>query len=63
MPTAFLERCVPVAGNNVRRRAACPLITNETNAELACKVHEEFTDIATANRFDLNDGPLRFEFF
>ena len=34
-----------------------------TDAELACKVFEEFTDIATANRFDLNDGPLRFECF
>ena len=60
MPEAFLECCVPVGGNNVSRRAMCPLITNKTNAELACKVYEEFTDIATANRFDLNDGPLHF---
>ena len=63
LPKAFLERYVPVAGNNARRRAQCPLITNETDAELACEVFEEFTDIATANRFDLNDGPLRFECF
>ena len=63
LPKAFLERYVPVAGNNARRCAQCPLIANKTDAELACKVFEEFTDIATANRFDLNDGPLRFECF
>ena len=63
MPKAFLERCVPVAGNNTRRRAQCPLIANKTDAELACEVFEEFTDIATANCFDLNDGPLRLEYF
>ena len=63
LPKAFLERYVPVGGNNVRHRAQCPLITNKTNAELACKVFEEFTDIATVNRFDLNNGPLRFECF
>ena len=63
LPKAFLERYVPVGGNNVRRRAQCPLITNETDAELACKVFEEFTDILTDNRFDLNTGPLRLECF
>ena len=50
-----------MGGNNARHRAPCPLITNETDAKLACKVFEEFTDIATVNCFDLNDGPLRFE--
>ena len=61
LPKAFLERYVPVGGNNVRRRAQCPLITNETDAELACKVFEVFVDIATANCFNLNTGPLRFK--
>ena len=63
LPTVQLERYVNVGGNHVRRRARCPLINNENDAELACKVHEEFLDICTADRFDLNTGALKFEFF
>ena len=63
LPKAFLERYVTVAGNNVRRRAHCPLIANETDAELACKVYEEFQDISSQNRFHLNTGALKFEYF
>ena len=63
LPTVQLERYVTVAGNHVRRRARCPMINNENDPELACKVYEEFTDICGAERFDLNTGPLKFEFF
>ena len=63
LATVQLERYVNVAGNNVRRRARCPMINNENDPELACKVYEEFTDICTAERFDLNTGALKFEFF
>ena len=62
LPTAQLERCVTVAGNHARRRARCPMINNENDPELACKVYEEFQDICTAERLDLNTGPLKFEF-
>jgi hypothetical protein len=58
-----LERYVTVDGNNVRRRAQCPVITNEKDPELACKVYEEFSDICTDGRLHLNSGPLKFEFF
>ena len=39
------------------------LISNQTDPELACKVMEEFNDIATATRLNLNTGELKFEFF
>lgn len=58
-----LERYVDVGGNAVRRRARCPLINNETDPELACKVYEEFIDICIDTRLHLNTGPLKFEFY
>ena len=61
--TVKLERYVTVANDNVRRRAACPIITNETDPEMACKVYEEFVDICTEHRLHLNTGVLKFEFF
>ena len=63
LATVQLERYVNVTGNNVRRRARCPMINNENDPELACKVYEEFRDISTTERLDLNSGPLKFEFF
>ena len=61
--TVQLERYVDVAGNAVRRRARCPLINNENEPELACRVYEEFVDVSGADRFNLNTGALKFEFF
>ena len=63
LTTVQLERYVTVGGNQVRRRARCPLISEENDAELACRVYEEFVDICTQNRFHLNTGPLKFEYF
>ena len=61
--TVKLERYVTVAGQQVRRRAACPIITNETDPEMACKVYEEFVDICTEHRLHLDTGVLKFEFY
>ena len=63
LPTVQLERYVTVGANHVRRCARCPLINNEVDPELACRVVEEFMDIATDTRLHLDDGPLKFEFF
>ena len=63
LPTVQLERSVNVGGNQVRRLAQCPLINNEIEPELACKVYEEFQDICTQPHFHLDDGPLKFEYF
>ena len=63
LTTAQLERYVNVAGNQVRRRCRCPVIGNEQDPELACKVYEEFVDIATDHRLSLDTGPLKFEYF
>ena len=61
--TIQLERYVLVAGNDVRRRAKCFIMTDELDPELACKVYEEFVDVATDNRLHLSTGPLKYEFF
>ena len=64
MEHAQLERYVTdAAGNHVRRRARVLLVSNQTDPELACKVMEEFNNIATATRLNLNTGELKFEFF
>ena len=63
LPTVQLERYVTVGANHVRRRARCPLINNKVDPELACRVVEEFTDIATDSRLHLDTGALKFEFF
>ena len=64
LATVQLERYVTdAAGNHVRRRTRCPVICNENDAELACKLYEEFNDICQDTRLDLNTGALKFEFF
>ena len=64
--TVQLERHVPTGGAGgatVRRRATMPVIGDEDDPELACKVFKEFQDLITQNRFHLNTGALRFEFW
>ena len=64
LTTVQLERyVVDAAGNNVRRRVRCPVISNESDPELACKVFEEFSDISADSHLDLSTGDLKFEFF
>ena len=63
LQTVKLERFVTVGADNVRRRAENPMITNETDAEYACRVYEEFVDICGNERLALNTGPLKFEYF
>ena len=58
-----LERYVTVAGNDIRRRARCPIITDEIDPEMACRVFHEFTDISGVSRLSLTTGPLKFEFW
>ena len=60
---AQLERYVNVAGNQVRRRAKCPIMDNQSDPELACRVYEEFVDLSGDQRLHLNTGPLKFEFW
>jgi hypothetical protein len=61
--TVQLERYVDVGGNQVRRRVHVPVITNENDPEMACKVYEEFRDAAGDGRLHLDTGALKFEFF
>ena len=62
--TIQLERYITDAhGNHVRRRTRCPVMTNESDPELACKLYEEFCDLCRDTRLDLSTGPLKFEFF
>ena len=64
MEHAQLKRhMTDAAGNHVRRRARVLLVSNQTDPELACKVMEEFNDIAAPARLNLNTGELKFEFF
>ena len=60
---AQLERYVDVAGNNVRRRAKCPIMNNQSDPEMACRVYEEFVDICGEDRLHLSTGALKFEFW
>ena len=63
MNTVQLERYVTVGANQVRRRARVPVIRDEIDPELPCKVYEEFLDVCKDERLQLNDGPLKFEFW
>ena len=63
LPTVPLERYVTVGGNQVRRRGRCPMISNESDPELLCKVFEEFTDLCSEARFNLNTAALKNEYF
>ena len=49
----FIGRYVTVHGNDVRRRARCPIIGNEIEPELAMRVFDEFRDICGVNRLSL----------
>ena len=52
--TVQLERYVQDTGGvQVRRRVRCPVINNENDPELACRIFEEFSDIAGDNRLHL----------
>jgi hypothetical protein len=61
--TVQLERYIDVGGNQVRRRVHVPVITNENDPEMACKVYEEFRDAPGNGRHHLDTGVLKFEFF
>ena len=62
--TVQLERYVPDgAGNQVRHRVRCPVINNENDPELACRVYEEFCDISNDTWLHLDSGLLKFEYF
>ena len=63
LETVSLERYVTVAGNQVRRRARIPFMNDEIDPELACRVYDEFCDVASASRLSLNSGTLKFEFW
>ena len=63
LETVQLERYVTVAGNDVRRRARVPVITNEVEPELACRVYDEFRDVCAQERLNLTSGTLKFEFW
>ncbi len=63
LQTVKLERYVTVGANSVRRRAENPMMTNETDAEFACRVYEEFVDVCNNDRLHLNTGALKFEYF
>ena len=55
LATAQLERYVTVGRNDIRRRAKVPIITDEIDPELACRVYDEFNDVAS--------NALKFEFW
>ena len=63
LTTVQLERYVTVGANQVRRRVRCPVMSNEIDPELACRVYEEFLDIASEPCLHLDTGNSKFEFF
>ena len=58
LETVQLERYVTVQGNDVRRRARCPVIGNEIDPELAMRVYDEFVDIASPSRLSLTNWEI-----
>ena len=58
-----LERYVAVAGNDVRRRARIPVLTDEVDPEFVLRTYDEFRDICDAARLSLGTGALKFEYF
>ena len=62
-PMAQLERYVNVGGAQTRRRAQIPIVEDEEDPKVCCKLYKEFLDLIDASRLNLSTGALRFEFF
>ena len=63
LETVQLERYVTIGGHDVRRRAKVPVMADESDPEMACRVYEEFRDVRTADRLSLTAGSMLFEYW